>query len=97
MEVWKTNGNQWNHIRRPAYLAVGEFRPQAHQPVWFGQPKVFADTEGIFVGPKKTSEIATYTSFTEWHGKRTLWYPDRKYYLLGKYITDEWLSGMSPR
>ena len=97
LEVWKTNGNQWNHIRRPAYLAVGEFRPQAHQPVWFGQPKVFADTEGIFVGPKKTSEIATYTSFTEWHGKRTLWYPDRKYYLLGKYITDEWLSGMSPR
>ena len=35
-------------------------------------------------------------SFTEWGGKRTLWYPDRKYYLLGKYITDEWLADMAP-
>ena len=94
-EVWK-GGNQWNHIRHPAYLALGEFRPDAHQPVWFGRPKVFADTGGVAVGPKQTSEIASYTSFTEWQGKRTLWYPDRKYYLLGKRITDQWLADMSP-
>jgi hypothetical protein len=33
-------------------------------------------------------EIATYTSLTEWRGRRTLWYPDRKHFLLGKYLTD---------
>jgi hypothetical protein len=94
-EVWK-GGNQWNYIRHPAYLALGEFRPDAHQPVWFGRPKLFADTEGVIVGPKKTSEIASYTSFTDWRGTRTLWYPDRKYYLLGKHLTDQWLADMSP-
>ena len=95
-EVWKTTGNQWNYIRHPAYLALGEFRAKAHQPIWFGPPKIFADTDGVTVGPKKSTEIATYTSFTEYNGTRTLWYPDRKYYLLGKYITDEWLRGMEP-
>ena len=92
-ELWK-GLNHWSHIRRPAHLAVGEFRPGAHQPVWFSAPKVFADTDGIIVGPKKTAEIATYTSYTEYKGRRTLWYPDRKYYLLGKHITGEWLAGM---
>jgi hypothetical protein len=86
--------NQWSHIRRPAHIALGEFRPGAHQPIWFSQPRVLMDTDGIIVGPKKTAEIATYTSFTETKGRRVLWYPDRKYYLLGKFITDEWLQGM---
>ncbi len=94
-EVWK-GVNQWNFLRNPAWLALGEFRPNAHQPIWFGKPKVFADTDGITVGPKKSVEIATYTSYTEYAGKRTLWYPDRKYYLLGKWITDQWLEGMAP-
>ena len=92
-EVWKTN--TWNYIRRPAYLSAGEFRPKAHQPLWFSPPKLFADTDGVIVGPKKTAEIATYTSYTEFRGKRMLWYPDRKYYLLGKHISDSFLSGMS--
>ena len=47
------------------------------------------------VGPKKTNEIATYTSFTIYKGKQILWYPDRKYYLLGKYITDEMLADLT--
>ena len=49
----------------------------------------------MIVGPKRTAEIATYTSFTEFKGRRTLWYPDRKYYLLGKHITDELLADMT--
>jgi hypothetical protein len=28
-------------------------------------------------------------------GQRVLWYPDRKYYLLGKLISDEMLAGLS--
>lgn len=89
---WKTN--QLCYIRHPAFIAVGEFRPKAHQPIWFSQPKQILDTDGIVLGPKGTSEIATYTSLTEWKGKRVLWYPDRKFYLLGKYLPDELLADM---
>jgi hypothetical protein len=92
--VWQLN--TWNYIRRPAYLALGEFRKDGYQPIWFSRPKLFADNDGVITGPKKTAEIATYTSYTEYGGKRTLWYPDRKYYLLGKHITDEFLEGMNP-
>ena len=84
---WKTN--HLNYIRNPMYLAGGECRPDAHQPIWFGDPVNLLDTNDILVGPKATAEIATYTSLTEWHGRRVLWYPDRKYYLLGKYLPDE--------
>jgi len=82
--------------RRPAFIAVGEFRPRAHQPLWFSRPKQILDTDGIPVGPKRTDEIATYTSVTERGGKRVLWYPDRKYYLLGKFITDDVLRPLHP-
>jgi len=75
--------------------AVGAFRPSAHQPVWFSQPKQILDTDGIPIGPKGTAEIATYTSLTEWRGKRVLWYPDRKYYLLGKVLPDALLADMT--
>ncbi len=82
-------------IRNPAYISMGEYQPQAVQPIWFSRPKLFADSGDMRVGPKGTAEMATYTSFTDIDGKRVLWYPDRKYYLLGKYITDEYLMDMN--
>lgn len=85
--------NQANFLRRPAYLSVGEFRPDAHQPIWFSDPQVLFDTAGIPIGPKATAEIATYPSLTEWRGERVLWYPDRKFYLLGKRLPDSYLAG----
>lgn len=93
---WKTKWtvNQANYLRNPAFIAVGEFRPAAHQPIWFSAPKQILDTRGVIVGPKKTAEIATYPSLTEWRGQRVLWYPDRKYYLLGKYLPDSLLVDM---
>ncbi len=84
--------NHLNYIRNPAYLALGEFRPDAEQPVWFSQPVVFVDTDDVVYGPKQTAEAATYPSLTEHKGKRVLWYPDRKHFLLGKYIADETLE-----
>ncbi|SDE45830.1 BNR repeat-like domain-containing protein [Paenibacillus sp. UNCCL117] len=77
--------------RRPAYLSAGTYAPQSRQPIRFAPPKQFADTDGLTIGPKGTNEIATYPSLTEWEGRTVLWYPDRKYYLLGKYITEKWL------
>jgi len=86
--------NVANHIRNPTFLALGEFRPKAHQPIWFSPPKEILDSDGVIYGPKRTAEVGTYPSLTEWHGRRTLWYPDRKYFLLGKYLPDELLADM---
>ena len=38
---WKTKWtvNQANYLRNPAFIAVGEFRPKAHQPIWFSAPE----------------------------------------------------------
>ena len=47
----------------------------------------------VIVGPKKTAEIATCTSLTESKGARVLWFPDRKYYLLGKVLTGRLARG----
>lgn len=92
-KVWN-NGNQLNFLRNPAYIAAGEFRANAHQPIWFSEPKKILDTQGIAFGPKGTAEVAMYISITEWNGKRTLWYPDRKHFLLGKHISDKTLKKM---
>jgi len=91
--IWHTN--HLNFVRNPAFIAVGAFRADAHQPVWFSQPTQILDTDGIPIGPKGTAEIATYTSLTEWRGKRVLWYPDRKYYLLGRHLPDSLLADMA--
>jgi BNR repeat-like domain len=84
--------NQANHVRNPTYIAVGHFKPEAAQPIWFDAPIKLLDTNDVIIGPKGTAEIGTYTSITEYKGKRILWYPDRKYFLLGKYLTDDVLK-----
>jgi hypothetical protein len=81
--------------RRPACVSVGEYRPQAEQPVWFSQPRVLCDTHGVSVGPGELVWLAMYGSLTERDGQRVFWYPDRKHFLLGRCITDEWLAGMT--
>ena len=82
------------HPPGPTFIALGEFRPRARQPIWFSPPEQILDTDGVIVGPKKTAEVGTYPSLTEWQGRRTLWYPDRKYFLLGRYLPDELLGKM---
>ena len=89
----KWRRNEANFVRNPLYIAVGHFKPDAHQPIWFDEPIKLLDTNDVPIGPKGTAEIGTYTSLTEYGGKRILWYPDRKYFLLGKYLTDDILAG----
>ena len=36
--------------RRPAYLCRGEFRPGAHQPIWWSEPKLFIDNANVIAG-----------------------------------------------
>ena len=81
--------------RRSLFLAVGGFRPHAHQPVWFSRPKLIADSDGVPAGVQNRVEMGTYSSLTEHRGHRILWYPDRKHFLLGKLIPDELLADMT--
>ncbi|THF73601.1 sialidase family protein [Cohnella fermenti] len=89
------NGFEPHHAlrnRRPAYVSLGVYRSEDEQPIRFSEPHLCADNDDVIAGPKKTSEIATYPSLTQAEGRTVLWYPDRKYYLLGKVIPDEWLQ-----
>ncbi len=88
--------------RRPCYLALGEFRPGADQPLWFSPPKLFMDTDGITVagspagapGKPAGADLSLYSSFTARGGRDILWYPDRKFFLLGKQVTPAFLADM---
>ena len=80
--------------RRPICLSVGEFRPDADQPVWFSVPQVIMDNDGVKIGAHGgRPDLAMYASFTHDNGEFTLWYPERKFFLLGKRFTAEMLAG----
>lgn len=81
--------------RRPAFLALGEFRPEAEQPIWFSESKPFLDNDGQGIGPLKRIDIGVYPSLTRRGGEVVLWHPDRKFFLLGKRITPEFLDGLT--
>ena len=83
------------------YASVGGFRPGADQPVWFSPPKLTLATQGIGVdGVKRrldeqgSGSLSMYASFTSRNGNDVLWYPDSKFFLLGKRITREWLADL---
>ena len=40
------------------------------------------------------SECLDYCGWTEVNGERVIWYPDRKHFVVGKRLTDEFLEGM---
>ncbi|MBT5605785.1 MAG: hypothetical protein HN742_30490, partial [Lentisphaerae bacterium] len=84
-----------NNNRRPAYIALGEFRPGADQPVWFSESKLLMDNDGVRLGPLERLECGCYSSFTTRGGNNVLWHPDRKFFLLGKQITDDFLADLS--
>jgi hypothetical protein len=78
--------------RRPIYLVRGHFQRKAEQPVWFAEPRFFMDHDGVSLGKPGTSgrlDLALYSSFTVRSGKAVLWYPERKFFLLGRVIGSE--------
>ena len=80
---------------RPVCIAVGQFRPGAHQPIWFSQAKLLMDTQRVRVGTQKRMTMAMYSSLTEREGERIVWYADRKQFVVGKEIPDEMLAHMT--
>ena len=83
-----------NNNRRPAYIALGEFRPDADQPIWFSDSKQLMDNDNVRLGPLQRLECGCYPSFTTRGGKNVLWHPDRKFFLLGKEITADFLTAL---
>ena len=81
--------------RRPVCIAVGEFRPDAYQPLWFSEPKLLMDTERVRVGTQNLMMMAMYSSLTELGGRRIVWYADRKQFVVGKDIPDDMLADMT--
>ena len=75
-----------NHHRRPICLARAEYRPDARQPIWFSEPWYFMDNGGVFL---LRSDLAMYASVTTENDGLILWYPERKFFLLGKRLTRE--------
>lgn len=85
--------------RRPIHLVSGHFKAGADQPVWFDEPKFFMDHDGVSLGKPGTrgrTDLALYASFTFRSGLPVLWYPERKFFLLGRIITDEWFEKSQP-
>lgn len=41
-------------------------------------------------------DLALYSSFTVRDGKAVLWYPDRKFFLLGRVIDESWFGEIKP-
>ena len=80
--------------RRPAFIALGEYRPAAEQPIWFSRSKELMDNEGKGIGPLNRIDIGVYPSVTRHKGEFVLWHPERKFFLLGKRITEPWLSDL---
>jgi hypothetical protein len=81
--------------RRPAFIARGEYRPDADQPIWFSRSKQLMDNHGQGIGPLKRTDIGVYPSMTHRRGNHVLWHPDRKFFLVGKKITPEFLADLA--
>ena len=78
-----------SYHRRPIHLVRGTFKAGADQPVWFDEPQFFFDHDGVSLGKPGTRgrlDLALYASFTVRGGVPVLWYPERKFFLLGKSI-----------
>ena len=89
------HGHEDHQNRRPIYLVPGHFQAGAEQPVWFEEPKLFMDHDGVSLGKPGTNgrlDLALYSSFTVHNGQPVLWYPERKFFLLGRIIGNEWVK-----
>ena len=75
--------------RTPLRRAFGRFDPSSRQPIVFDRAD---DCLYMDLPPEVSSalgyglELAIYGTMTHQNGKNILWYPDRKFFLLGKEV-----------
>lgn len=78
------------HNRRPVYSLIGRFNSESPgQPVEFDAPILFMDQGQVGLGPENRPryDLSLYASMTVRDRNPILWYPDRKYFLLGKRVS----------
>ncbi|MAE63941.1 MAG: hypothetical protein CMJ18_06675 [Phycisphaeraceae bacterium] len=87
----------WRENRWPAFASIGR-EDEAHpaRGLRFGPPKVLINTDGAPIGVAGRRDAGSYPSLLEDDNERILFYPDRKHFLLGKFLTDEWLADCDP-
>jgi len=85
---WGPTDSNWH--RRPVFATRGSYRADARQPVWFEPPVFLMDNDGVPLGHGAgRADLAMYASVTYADDTSILWYPDRKYFLLGRRISSE--------
>jgi len=95
-EGWTPINALYGVNRRPIYMLHGRYRPDAKQPIWFSEKKFFMDNDGVFLGHGKGRvDMAMYSSITLDGDDAIIWYPERKYFLLGKRVTRETINSMT--
>ncbi len=73
--------------RRPIMMSLGEFTPDATQPIRFTKPVFVMDNDGVALGANGgRCDLAMYASLTKIDDEPVLWYPERKFFLLGKKL-----------
>ncbi len=95
---WGPMDSNWH--RRPIWMLKGQFKPEGKQPVWFSDPVLLMDNDGVPMnaapGVKMSgrTDLAMYSSLTLDNGEPVLWYPERKFFLLGKRLGRAKLDSM---
>jgi len=77
------------HPRTPLRRVFGTFDPDSEQPIRFeaGTDVIFTELLPELTDNFDTEDaLACYSTCTYTNGRHILWYPDRKFFLLGKYI-----------
>jgi len=83
--------------RYPAFISVGRENPgSVAQPIRFGPPRIIVNSDGHAIGPGARTDDATYPSLLQDGDDRILFYPDRKHFLVGKCLTNDWLKAGEP-
>ncbi len=74
--------------RNPLYRAIGYFDPENRQPIRFKKEdsSLYMRLDDGADGFGTVLQIAIYGTMTHQNGKNILWYPDRKFFLLGKEV-----------
>jgi len=75
--------------RFPVYIVRGHYQAGADQPVWFEEPELWMEHDGTALGKPGTPgrvDMSLYASSTVRKGVPVLWYPDRKFFLLGRRL-----------
>jgi hypothetical protein len=83
--------------RYPAWITVGREIPgEQDHPIRFGPPKIMCSTDGVLIPGTPGTQAAAYGSLVEDGDDRIMFYPDRKHFLLGRYLSDAWLADCDP-